>query len=283
MVLQKSRKISNISFYVRPHPLQNSDWAGDFIRVMNILLQGVGALMRWVHTDGDKVGGDVTGDRIPCHRRNARKWILRRDLESVFYACILASATNSGLQTYPEYENSVPVVVLGHITNAMFVFEVFLKLTAESGSCRAVGGYFTDLWNSFDMFVLIALAVLTPLTARGNGVGAVRVLRILRLLRALRVLRAAKVFPQLSLVLETLIRSASSVGYILGFMTLVGYIFAIVAVTMFGQNDPFFFGTLGTAMTTLFRIATLEGWTPIMYFQVYGCKGCVCLWAAAMS
>ena len=35
------------------------------------------------------------------------------------------------------------------------------------------------------------------------------------------------------------------------------------------------FGTLGRAMTTLFHIATHEGWATIMYFQllVYGCGG----------
>lgn len=44
-------------------------------------------------------------------------------------------------------------------------------------------------------------------------------------------------------------------------------------MTTFGKNDPFYFGDLGVAMTTLFRVATLEGWTPIMYIQIYGCKG----------
>ena len=73
----------------------------------------------------------------------------------------------------------------------------------------------------------------------GEGVGAVRVLRILRLLRALRILRAAKVFPQLTLVLETLIRSISSVVYIWLFLLLISYIFAIVAVTVFGEVGCF--------------------------------------------
>ena len=76
--------------------------------------------------------------------------------------------------------------------------------------------------------MLIALLILTPLTSSGAGAGAVRVLRILRLLRALRILRAARVFPQLTLVLETLIRSTASVLYIMAFLTLLSYIFAIV-------------------------------------------------------
>jgi hypothetical protein len=124
---------------------------------------------------------------------------------------------------------------------------------ADSGSCASIQGYFMDPWNSFDIFVLCALLILTPLTASGTGVGAVRVLRILRksaaelrcgcwgpvlllvqatdtrcsnspivgLLRALRILRAAKVFPQLTLVLETLIRSTWSVIYILLFLMMI--------------------------------------------------------------
>ena len=42
-------------------------------------------------------------------------------------------------------------------------------------------------------------------------------------------------------------------------------------MTIFGKNDPFHFGDLGSAMLTLFRIATQEDWTDIMYTNVYGC------------
>ena len=44
-----------------------------------------------------------------------------------------------------------------------------------------------------------------------------------------------------------------------------------LAVTVFGKNDPFHFGDLGSAMLTLFRIATQEDWTDIMYFNMFGC------------
>lgn len=91
--------------------------------------------------------------------------------------------------------------------------------------------------------------------------------RILRLLRAVRILRAAKMVPRLTLVLETLIKSAGSVVYIGMFMLLVMYIFAIVGVTVFAKNDPFHFGNLGLAMLALYRIATLEDWCDIMYFN----------------
>jgi hypothetical protein len=118
----------------------------------------------------------------------------------------------------------------------MFAVEVVLKLLAEAQSCASIGNYFSHFWNSFDFLVLVAIGVLTPVFESQKGVVALRCLRILRLARALRILRAAKVLPKLMLVLETLISSITSVAYIGLFMLLVSYIFAIVAVTVFGKS-----------------------------------------------
>ena len=91
------------------------------MRSMNDMsFYGVGALMRWVKVDGDEFGGDVTHHPgIPCHRRTARQMAMNKGVESVFYLCICLSALNSGLQTYPEFEKSSPVVMLGRFTNFM--------------------------------------------------------------------------------------------------------------------------------------------------------------------
>lgn len=112
--------------------------------------------------------------------------------------------------------------------NLQFLFECVLKVLADTGSCASVRAFFGDKWNSFDIVVLVALLVLTPMTGDGSGVGALRVLRILRLVRAMRVLRAARIFPQLQLILETLIRSTATVLYIMAFLGLISYVFAIV-------------------------------------------------------
>ena len=42
-------------------------------------------------------------------------------------------------------------------------------------------------------------------------------------------------------------------------------------IYLFGANDPWHFGDLATAMLTLFRCATLEDWTDVMYINIYGC------------
>ena len=39
---------------------------------------------------------------------------------------------------------------------------------------------------------------------------------------------------------------------------------------MFGKNDPIHMGTLHIAFLTLFRCATLEDWTDVMYISMQG-------------
>lgn len=43
-----------------------------------------------------------------------------------------------------------------------------------------------------------------------------------------------------------------------------------LVVTTFRKNDPFHFGTVGVAVVTLFRVATLENWSVVMYINYYG-------------
>jgi voltage-gated sodium channel len=40
--------------------------------------------------------------------------------------------------------------------------------------------------------------------------------------------------------------------------------FAVLAMLLFANNDPFHFGYLHRAMLSLFRIVTFEDWTDIM-------------------
>ena len=58
------------------------------------------------------------------------------------------------------------------------------------------------------------------------------------------------------------------VGVLLG---LLFYIYGVMAVFLFGHNDPLHFGTLHLSMLSLFGIVTLEGWTDIMMINIHGC------------
>ena len=233
------------------------------VKLSSTSFYGRVALIRWIKNDADAINGDVTGPLVPGFRSAARSLALSRPAEMFFYFCIGVAGVCSGIQTYDGWEEAPAIIGLEVLTLLIFAVEVVTKMLAESAGKPA--SFFDDPWNVFDFGVLLGLLVLTPM-----GEGEMAVVRILRMLRAVRVLRAAKVLPKLTLVLETLIRSASSVMYIAMFLMLVMYIFAIVGVSIFNKNDPWHFGDLGTGMLSLWRISTLEDWTDIMYFNQFG-------------
>eukprot|EP00937_MAST-01D_sp_MAST-1D-sp2_P003360 g3360.t1 len=122
-------------------------------------------------------------------------------------------------------------------------------------------------WNTFD-FIIVTMSF--PLLGAALGVGSM--VMILRLLRLLRVLKVLKAFPQLQVIVQALFKGMKSIGYIGVMLAVVYYIFAIVGIMLFKKNDPWHFGTLGHALLSLFRVATGEDWTDVMYINIFGCQ-----------
>lgn len=67
-----------------------------------------------------------------------------------------------------------------------------------------------------------------------------------------------------------LLQSMSSIAYIGLLLGMLFYLYAVVGVSMFGVNDPVHMGTLHITLLTLFRCATLEDWSDIMYIATTG-------------
>jgi len=166
-----------------------------------------------------------------------------------------------GIETSPALVQShgSALHVLDRAILAIFVIEIIIKLAAEG---NAPWRYFRDPFNCFD-FAIVAVSLL-PL-----GAQYVTVLRLLRLLRVLRLVHA---LPRLQILVSALLKSIPSMGYVAVFLGLLFYVYGVAGVFLFGQNDPARFGTLGTAMLSLFTVVTLEGWAELMYFQLYGCE-----------
>lgn len=246
----------------------------DGVDLLKIADYGVFALMRWVKYEQDeRIGGDVTGPLVPKYKAFARALVLRRDLEYFFYSSILMSAVVSATETNDRLANQIWLQVMGTATMIIFALELLLKFVADTGSWKATFSFWSDAWNAFDTCILLS-AVLTQILGDGSDGGVTaQAIRILRLLRAVRMFRAAKIVPEMMLVMETLLRSITQAFYIFVFTLLISYVFAIVGVTIFGRNDPFHWGSLSDALLTLFRIATQEDWTDIMYFNIHSCTG----------
>ncbi len=184
-----------------------------------------------------------------CKRTVNTKWF-----EYSIISLILINAAVLGLETSASINQKYTSLFtfINQFVLAIFVLEAVMKITAVYPK---IGKYFRDGWNVFD-FTIVVLSFV-PAT----GQFAV----IARLARLMRVLRLISALPELKLIVSTLIRSIPSMGNVVLLMSVIFYVYAILGFHLFHQHDPQHWGNLGVALLSLFRIATLEDWTDLMY------------------
>ena len=86
-----------------------------------------------------------------------------------------------------------------------------------------------------------------------------------RLLRVFRVLRLVSMVPELRLLINALITAIPRMGYIALLMFVIFYIYAAVGSILFNEINKTLWGDVSISMLTLFRVATFEDWTDVMY------------------
>lgn len=95
-----------------------------------------------------------------------------------------------------------------------------------------------------------------------------------RLIRFVRVLRLMKVFPEVTKIVNVLMKSLASLGSALFLFLVVMYLYALIGVEAFGGTmietnsqglkiDPY--GHIGEAMFSLLRATTGDDWTDLGY------------------
>ena len=173
---------------------------------------------------------------------------------------ILVSAIIVGIETYPAFYQSHHSLLhtIDSIILFIFVIEITLKILAK-GSRPWI--FFKDPWNVFD-FIVVGVCFIPGIDTH--------YVAVLRLARVLRVFRVISIFPKLQLLVNALLKSIPSMGYVIVLLALIFYIYAVMGTFMFGINDPVHFGNLHISMITLFKVMTLEGWIEIMNIQFYG-------------
>ena len=173
--------------------------------------------------------------------------------------CIAANALVIGLDTsvflterYGAWFHTANQVFLG-----IFVVEAAIKIAACWPKPHR---YFQDGWNVFD-FTIIVVSLL-PSTGE--------LATLARVARLLRVLRLVSALPELRLIVTTLVRSIPSMFNVICLLSIIFYIYAVAGYHLFHDIDPTHWRTLGISALTLFRIATLEDWTDVMYAAMEG-------------
>jgi len=173
---------------------------------------------------------------------------------------ILVSGIIVGIETYPSFYQSHHSLLhaIDRIIISIFAIEITLKILAKG---TRPWDFFKDPWNVFD-FIIVGVCFIPGIDTH--------YVAVLRLARVLRVFRVISIFPKLQLLVNALLKSIPSMGYVIVLLALIFYIYAVMGTFLFGIKDPVHFGNLHISMITLFKVLTLEGWTEIMNIQFYG-------------
>lgn len=163
---------------------------------------------------------------------------------------IIINSITLGLEANPEMIEAYGTLLFAIDKTILFIFtaELLVKLYAYRFD------FFTSGWNNFD-FIIVAIAWIPT-----GGTFS-----IFRALRILRVFRLFSVVPQMRRVLTALLSSIPGMLSVVGILTLIFYVCAVLATKLFGHHpDPQlqeWFGCISASLYTLFQIMTLESWS----------------------
>jgi len=176
----------------------------------------------------------------------AREFVERDSVRNSILGVIIFNAITLGLSTSSTVTDQIGglLSVIDRAVLAIFVMELALKFYAYGWR------FFASAWNIFDLLV-----VSVGLLPDKQGLSALRGLRVVRALRLLSVV------PQMRSVVQALLDALPGMGAVIVMLSIVYYVFAVMATLMYGAAFDEWFGTLGRSLYSLFQIMTLESWS----------------------
>jgi voltage-gated sodium channel len=179
--------------------------------------------------------------------------------ETFVIGVILFSALLIGAKTYAIPPGTLAVMhVLDWMITLFFLVEIIVRMIAE-GSLKS---FFRKGWNVFD-FIIVAVSLVPIEDSEAALLG--------RLLRVFRVLRLVSIVPELRVLLNAFVRAIPRMGYVSLLMFVIFYIYAAIGSMFFHHINDDLWSNITVSMLTLFRVATFEDWTDVMYetMEVY--------------
>jgi len=165
----------------------------------------------------------------------------------VIAAVIVANAVVLGLETYPGVvaSHGSLLEMLNAVFYGVFVAELVLRFASYG---RRPQDFFKSGWNVFDLIII-----------GGAAIPAVREqAQLLRLLRLARIVRLVRFLPDARILFLTVLKSIPSVFSMLVMTLVLLFVYGMVGWSLFGEDLPESWGTIGRAMLTLFILLTLE-------------------------
>ncbi|KAK3264415.1 Caveolin-2 [Cymbomonas tetramitiformis] len=215
----------------------------------------------------------VTLDSIvstnPSQMIQVPKSFLRRELyflvtstwfEAIMIVCIVVNCMLMMLAHYKQSQELEDFLALMHMVfTQIFMLEVVLKITALGSE------YFKNGWNLFDL-VVVFFGYIESYVLVTDGLQFLTALRVLRLVRLIRSMKGT------GPLFRAMFEATVALRNVLGLILLIVYMYAVAGVSLFGNvklqayvGPLYNFRTFPSAMLTLFRVATGDGWNGIMH------------------
>ena len=173
--------------------------------------------------------------------------------EMAVVTIIVLSAMMIGATTYDIAPHWMSVLKGFDVAvTIFFLVELIIRMIAE----QRLRDFFKKGWNVFD-FVIVT-ASLIPIDES-------ELVLLARLLRIFRMLRLVSMVPEMRILMDALVKAIPRIGYVVLLMFIIFYIYGAIGSFLFEKINPVLWGDISIAMLTLFRVATFEDWTDVMY------------------
>ena len=181
---------------------------------------------------------------VETDRRRVKKLVEGKNFDFLIMSLICMDAVILGLMTSDAMNRFFEggLFILDRLFMAIFIIEMIMKIFAFGKK------FFKSGWNVFD-FVVIAI----------SSVPFASWFIIFRTFRLFRLLRYVNKFTRLKQMINTFLVLLPNFMAMLLVMAVFFYVFAIMAVCLFG--DVFIeFSDLGSSLFALLQVVTLDGW-----------------------
>ena len=181
---------------------------------------------------------------VETDRRRVKKLVEGKNFDFLIMSLICMDAVILGLMTSDAMNRFFEggLFILDRLFMAIFIIEMIMKIFAFGKK------FFKSGWNVFD-FAVIAI----------SSVPFASWFIIFRTFRLFRLLRYVNKFTRLKQMINTFLALLPNFMAMLLVMAVFFYVFAIMAVCLFG--DVFIeFSNLGSSLFALLQVVTLDGW-----------------------
>ena len=181
---------------------------------------------------------------VETDRRRVKKLVEGKNFDFLIMSLICMDAVILGLMTSDAMNRFFEggLFILDRLFMAIFIIKMIMKIFAFGKK------FFKSGWNVFD-FAVIAI----------SSVPFASWFIIFRTFRLFRLLRYVNKFTRLKQMINTFLALLPNFMAMLLVMAVFFYVFAIMAVCLFG--DVFIeFSDLGSSLFALLQVVTLDGW-----------------------